>query len=586
MKKRDRDGESSQAPASRKSKTNCKEPSQPPLTSCITTMKIENPRKTSCDVCRSLKRKCNGTFKLCKKPNPDVKKAQPFYPPAAYYSPPYPYHYPYYYPPHYMYGMPAAPTHTSFIRHSLDPVVSFLESISVSYALDGSRPPSSFADLPEEFSILPPELLALSNSAEESGNGQTQQVHMAVLEKSKSKISMLIEVVQPAHIGVMTPFTRYSLCAMSSLLSDPPAPHVISKTYYKMAKGLITRAFEDSPDIDTLQSMLVLYSAAIALGDCISAKWMLDVALRIATYLNLNKDEGWLLVKDVPYGSVDSLQELEKRRRCWEACYFLDKMSSVYYGHCSFFSEPAAKPPCDPMFIKSRLSLMELVDVAFEVAEATRVPLTNFDIVREQLPVLRTSEALLLEWYESQPEEVRQGMEGMESFRSETAFMNFLWNDDAIPFRDEQFMAEGLLANFIYHTIWCILYRPRLALGRMVTTEDDYDDKKNILASSILAAERSAECIFTLGEKLLGKRPVYLRFIHPTIGFSFITAFYVFLELSSQEGVDPAYRTRCIQKMEILVKLVKKISFTWESFTVWTPVVKRDFTRVKNAVVQ
>ncbi|KAI8853885.1 hypothetical protein BC829DRAFT_381552 [Chytridium lagenaria] len=539
----------------------------------MTTLKAKNPRKTSCDVCRSLKRKCNGTFRMCKKrrnfsDNSEEPQPPAVVPPLRQPPPVQPY-------PTYTIlkfdTPPLEPVSASFVRQSLDPLVSFLDNMNVTFALSSnaisSALPSPLATKPDLYD-MPPDLVALYYASQQYDVVDQTVIHKYLSGKTGT---MHIEIVNTQlDTSGSSMFFRYSMCAMASMLSNPPAPHIITKTYYKMARKLLPSAM-DNPTIESLQAILGLYSCGIALGDCTSTKWLLQVTLRMATYLKLDKEPS---ANTLPLKADMTSGDIEKRRQCWEACYFLDRMASVYYGETSFFMGNPSRPYSDSSRYTSRGNLIELTDVAFQIGNAVRLPLQGFDDLQARLPELRLVEALLLEWLEGQPEIVRLNFEsGLE-----VLLRDGFGNSCGGSLKDEQSMAETLLSKFLFHTCWCLLHRPRLHLKVDDSGAADADIVRQTVLRSMGLVERSSKVIHNMVEQIMAKSGVRLRYLHPSVGFSVLTSFYGFLDLILRPETTEASRMEFLGMMRTNFALLNKFNDVWESFQTWMPILRLDLT--------
>ncbi|KAJ3101685.1 hypothetical protein HDU96_009904 [Phlyctochytrium bullatum] len=469
---------------------------------------------------------------------------------------------------------------TTFVRSSLDPLVSFLDRIHISFALNdqnlvgdsmnalGADPTEAPLRVLHDLQQLPPDLLATIYPGWKS---LEQSMHQMVLQKylAGRQGNMLVEVIcGPINFGGASPILRYSACAMASMLSNPPAPHIVTKTYYKMARASVMSTLEMKPNVENLQAFLVLYSTAI--------------------------------------GTV--------------AC--------VYYEGVSFFATQPTAPLSDGTRSCSRRRLIALVDVAFHVSKSIKARMETIDELKENLTSLRGAEAQLIEWVENLPKEVyadylefygpgggppTEGRPkdrgapgpGGSSSDSSDGWTNAvlavegeedgsdfrkLREDDALSiFLEEQQLAERLLARFIYHTTWCLLHRSRLtmylsALAPAAARAPSTDEILEITERSTRCVKRSAIAITRLVKKfLLGarSRDADLKFVHPSVGFSSVTAFYCLMELLRLPDLLPAERERYLNALRDNCKLLTRFDGVWESFKVLTPMIRRDLERAE-----
>ncbi|KAJ3211261.1 hypothetical protein HDU67_004657 [Dinochytrium kinnereticum] len=487
-------------------------------------LRAENPRKTSCEVCRSLKRKCNGTFRMCKKKKKretvevisqrhhhDHQNAKPLTRRSG--SP---------LQQVLMAEMDALAGSATFVRQSLDPLVSFLDKMGVCFALNDETitlPSTTMV----EICGLPEELAALFKVTE-----LDEPVDHGVLQKYLSrrrKGTMLIEIVHPKFEkdGTST-FFRYSMCCMAAIMSNPPAPHIIGKTYYKMAKKLIPSAM-DNPNIETLQAMLMLYSCGI--------------------------------------------------------------VATVYYGQPSFFQNPPAQPYADPIKLPSRNSLIELTNVAHRIASTIQTPIKTPKDLLDHMPEVRLTEGHLLEWYENQADAIRVGM-GIEDAMAGLCEETPMTSGGGVPVEkvdeismSEQAVAEMLLSSFLYHTCWCLLHRPRLCVRLSEEGVTGVDaTARDLVRRSMKVVERSATAIHGLVERIMARRNAQIGCIHPSVGFSVITSFYGFRDLILRPETGAVKRQRYLGMMKTNFEMIKRFNDVWESFGAWTPVVKKDLERV------
>ncbi|KAJ1549459.1 hypothetical protein HK405_002931 [Cladochytrium tenue] len=176
-----------------------------------------------------------------------------------------------------------------------------------------------------------------------------------------------ISFVHPAshltRLDSAAPALGLAICAAGALIPgadrDPPLSRKEGMWYYNAARDLVQSAVEQ-PSVEMIQVALVLTYVAKILDSGAyskaSASWqLLGIASRMCQYLDLNVDPDQLALPTA------SWVERETRRRCWWACYALDRSASQLLGRppllqkdkhsvkpmCKEALWAAAKPPAD-----------------------------------------------------------------------------------------------------------------------------------------------------------------------------------------------------------------------------------------------
>ncbi|KAI9359330.1 fungal-specific transcription factor domain-containing protein [Zopfochytrium polystomum] len=191
----------------------------------------------------------------------------------------------------------------------------------------------------------------------------------------------------------ISPLFRLALCACGALIARASS---ISKDvvqwYYDQACALAKSAMQNV-SLETFQALLLLIQ--VANGHCQRSAWSATLrdAVQMAVSLNLNVDPDLL-----PRGALieGSWLEKETRRRCWWACYLIERNLA-----CTFFQTPvlsrdvcSVKPICPDNIWTSPKTPSEL-EVLYNLSADPRSNTLNFliritdiygDIVQASIP--------------------------------------------------------------------------------------------------------------------------------------------------------------------------------------------------------
>ncbi|RDW80004.1 hypothetical protein BP6252_04642 [Coleophoma cylindrospora] len=118
----------------------------------------------------------------------------------------------------------------------------------------------------------------------------------------------------------------YAICAMGALASDGPGRRGLSEMFASRAQQLLYGSALESPNLTTLQALLLLGHRAIGQGKA-SKGWLFSgMAFRLAHEMGLHLDpSNWK-------GSQDSRIDREILRRVYWASFIADKQLSLYFG--------------------------------------------------------------------------------------------------------------------------------------------------------------------------------------------------------------------------------------------------------------
>lgn len=118
----------------------------------------------------------------------------------------------------------------------------------------------------------------------------------------------------------------YSICALGALASEEIALRDLSGVFFNRAQELLYGGALESPNITTLQALLLLGHREIGIGKA-SKGWLFSgMAFRLAHEMGLHLDpNNWT-------GSDDSRIEREILRRTYWAAFVADKQLSLYFG--------------------------------------------------------------------------------------------------------------------------------------------------------------------------------------------------------------------------------------------------------------
>ncbi|KAI8835560.1 hypothetical protein BC829DRAFT_61258 [Chytridium lagenaria] len=84
---------------------------------------------------------------------------------------------------------------------------------------------------------------------------------------------------------------RSAMCALSAILSAPPAPVEVVDRYYGEARRQMMESLEHSPTIETAQTALMLALISMLLGKYPAVFMLAGMAVRMMSYLHLDTTE-------------------------------------------------------------------------------------------------------------------------------------------------------------------------------------------------------------------------------------------------------------------------------------------------------
>lgn len=118
----------------------------------------------------------------------------------------------------------------------------------------------------------------------------------------------------------------YAICAMGALASEETAMRELGDIFFNMAQELLYGSALESPNLTTLQALILLGHREIGYGKT-SKGWLFSgMAFRLAHEMGLHLDpNNW-------HGSNDSRVEREILRRTYWAAFIADKQLSLYFG--------------------------------------------------------------------------------------------------------------------------------------------------------------------------------------------------------------------------------------------------------------
>lgn len=118
----------------------------------------------------------------------------------------------------------------------------------------------------------------------------------------------------------------YAICSMGALASEVDGMRELGDVFYNMAQELLYRSALETPNLTTLQALILLGHREIGLGKA-SKGWLFSgMAFRLAHEMGLHLDpNNWK-------ASSDSRVEREILRRTYWAAFLADKQLSLYFG--------------------------------------------------------------------------------------------------------------------------------------------------------------------------------------------------------------------------------------------------------------
>ncbi|KAJ0424568.1 fungal-specific transcription factor domain-containing protein [Aspergillus carlsbadensis] len=118
----------------------------------------------------------------------------------------------------------------------------------------------------------------------------------------------------------------YAIATLGSLLSRDDEVRSLSDTFYEYAENILYGGVLDSPDITTVQALLLLGQRDVGHGKKAKGWLLAGLAFRMVHEMGLHLDPNhWKTTHD---SEVDR----EVLRRVYWACFIADKQLSLYYG--------------------------------------------------------------------------------------------------------------------------------------------------------------------------------------------------------------------------------------------------------------
>ncbi|KAJ3116102.1 hypothetical protein HDU96_010396 [Phlyctochytrium bullatum] len=227
-----------------------------------------------------------------------------------------------------------------FLHRSLDPIITFMDDLASSFAMDFGMPRKGASGggggggeggariwgtgVPEIKTVgLDP------SGVEESVLGR----YVFKERKREYPLDPFCEQDLRNAFGAPSPFFRFAMCAICSLIGRPRAPINITRSFYRLARSQLHTVFESPPSVDMVYGLLALSGCSIAIGDVVCGQNMLALALRVASLLNLDK----LSVADFDPRDPKSVVDFSKRVFLLRTCVTSDLYSSCATGCTRFF---------------------------------------------------------------------------------------------------------------------------------------------------------------------------------------------------------------------------------------------------------